>query len=155
MGWLNPLPPQQGIPGWQRMTMMKYFVEDEDTTSPYAALNDSLWAYEGVVLPGGMIIVGRWWHPASNGRDQDVSSVCGSCVGRLLTQISNTRAPFCSGTWTRAWLRKRTEEQVDTCRHSHRRRSPHPFVTCPAGLRHRRSRGRRQRAQAPVGPSRP
>lgn len=22
---------------------------------------DALWAYEGVVLPGGQVIVGRWW----------------------------------------------------------------------------------------------
>jgi len=24
---------------------------------------DDLWAYEGVVLPGGQVIVGRWWRP--------------------------------------------------------------------------------------------
>ena len=58
-GWLNPLPPQQGIPGWQRMTMMKYF-ESEDTGE---IDTDALWAYEGVVLPGGQIILGRWWSP--------------------------------------------------------------------------------------------
>jgi len=52
-GWAQPLPKQQGIPGWQRLTMMKYFVNDQS----------ELWAYEGVVLPGGKIIVGRWWNP--------------------------------------------------------------------------------------------
>lgn len=39
--------------------MMKYYVDDEDDTSPLAAQEDSLWAYEGVVLPGGMVVVGR------------------------------------------------------------------------------------------------
>lgn len=68
-GWLNPLPAQQGIPGWQRMTMMKYF-ENEDT----GAIDvDALWAYEGVVLPGGQIILGRWWSP-SEGTEQDMYS---------------------------------------------------------------------------------
>lgn len=28
-----------------------------------AELNNGCWAYEGVVLPGGMIILGRWWSP--------------------------------------------------------------------------------------------
>lgn len=57
MGWLNALPPQQGIPGWQRMTMMKYFEVETTATMDL----DALWAYEGVVLPGGEIILGRWW----------------------------------------------------------------------------------------------
>ncbi|KAF2722854.1 hypothetical protein K431DRAFT_283679 [Polychaeton citri CBS 116435] len=60
-GWLNPLPLQHGIPGWQRMTMMKYFV-DHGTLDTGA-----LWAYEGVALPGGKIIVGRWWSPSEAG----------------------------------------------------------------------------------------
>ena len=57
-GWLNPLPPQSGIPGWRRMTMMKYFEHEFD-----AGVIDpeGLWAYEGVVLPGGQIMLGRWW----------------------------------------------------------------------------------------------
>ncbi|KAF1989443.1 hypothetical protein K402DRAFT_452164 [Aulographum hederae CBS 113979] len=58
-GWLNALPSQQGIPGWQRMTMMKYFIMEDGTFD-----NEALWAYEGVVLPGGKIIVGRWWAPS-------------------------------------------------------------------------------------------
>ncbi|TKA76036.1 hypothetical protein B0A55_05109 [Friedmanniomyces simplex] len=58
-GWLNALPAQQGVPGWQRMTMMKYY-EDLQTGG---VDHDSLWAYEGVVLPGGQIMLGRWWSP--------------------------------------------------------------------------------------------
>lgn len=56
LGWLNPLPPQQGIPGWMRITFMKHFMDDLDSEE-----QDNLWAYEGVVLPGGRIILGRWW----------------------------------------------------------------------------------------------
>ncbi|KAK3716377.1 hypothetical protein LTR37_006527 [Vermiconidia calcicola] len=58
-GWLNALPKQSGIPGWQRMTMMKYF-EDEVTGN---VDEGALWAYEGVVVPGGNVVVGRWWCP--------------------------------------------------------------------------------------------
>ncbi|EMD00714.1 hypothetical protein BAUCODRAFT_61254, partial [Baudoinia panamericana UAMH 10762] len=68
-GWLNALPPQQGIPGWQRMTMMKYF-EDPDTGT---IDEDAMWAYEGVVLPGGQIIIGRWWSPG-DGRGEHMYS---------------------------------------------------------------------------------
>lgn len=56
IGWLNALPDQRGIPGWQRITFMKHFAEDLEEVD-----SDNLWAYEGVVLPGGRIIVGRWW----------------------------------------------------------------------------------------------
>ena len=55
-GWLNPLPPQQGVPGWKRMTMMKYFIEPDTGLIDHEAL----WAYESVMLPGGQIMLGRW-----------------------------------------------------------------------------------------------
>lgn len=67
-GWLNPLPEQHGIPGWQRMTMMKFFIEKNGNVDM-----DSLWAYEGIVLPGGKIMVGRWWCP-SDGEGEDMYS---------------------------------------------------------------------------------
>ncbi|KAJ9647878.1 hypothetical protein H2199_001654 [Coniosporium tulheliwenetii] len=57
-GWLNPLPWQNDIPGWQRMTMMKFFFDSQGRPD-----EEALWAYEGVVLPGGQIMVGRWWSP--------------------------------------------------------------------------------------------
>lgn len=57
-GYLNQLPAQSGIPGWQRMTMVKYFTDEHGNLE-----GDSLWCYEGVVLPGGQIIFGRWWCP--------------------------------------------------------------------------------------------
>jgi hypothetical protein len=58
-GYFNPLPPQHGVPGWHRMTMMKYWRDEHGDMDA-----SSLWAYEGVVLPGGMIMLGRWWHPS-------------------------------------------------------------------------------------------
>ncbi|KAF2842548.1 hypothetical protein M501DRAFT_927009 [Patellaria atrata CBS 101060] len=57
-GWLNPLPNQYGIAGWQRMTMMKFFYDENGQPD-----ENALWAYEGVVLPGGQIMLGRWWSP--------------------------------------------------------------------------------------------
>lgn len=88
-GWLNPLPSQHGIPGWMRFTMMKFFVNGEDwpdenetaepfsmkrlSGDPYLFMDtDALWAYEGVMLPGGEVVVGRWWSPRrEDGRDDE------------------------------------------------------------------------------------
>jgi hypothetical protein len=57
-GWINQLPTQKHVPGFKRMVMMKYF-----TTASGDIDHDALWAYEGIVLPGDQIIVGRWWSP--------------------------------------------------------------------------------------------
>lgn len=84
-GILHPLPPQEQIPGWQRVSMMKYFDPlTPDSTPPSSSssssaasdetyqvdddseLNMGCWAYEGVVLPGGMIMLGRWWSPVDD-----------------------------------------------------------------------------------------
>lgn len=65
-GWINPLPAQHNIPGFKRLTMMKFFQDENGLVDI-----DALWAYEGVVLPGDQIIVGRWWSPddaSANGR---------------------------------------------------------------------------------------
>ncbi|KAL5400663.1 hypothetical protein PMIN03_012185 [Paraphaeosphaeria minitans] len=64
-GWLNPLPPQAGIPGWQRFTMMKHFEDDLKHVR-----DGNLCAYEGLVLPGGKIIVGRWWYASEHERTE-------------------------------------------------------------------------------------
>ncbi len=50
---------------------MKHFMDDLDQIE-----QDNLWAYEGVVLPGGRIILGRWWY-ASERVNFDVSFYCG------------------------------------------------------------------------------
>lgn len=54
-GWLNPLPPQQGIPGWQRFGMAVY-----DPGNGGSESGEPLIVYEGIVLPGENIILGRW-----------------------------------------------------------------------------------------------
>ena len=38
---------------------MKYWRDSFGNIDP-----TELWAYEGVVLPGGQIIIGRWWYPS-------------------------------------------------------------------------------------------
>jgi hypothetical protein len=55
-GWINQLPTQKAVPGFKRIVMMKYFVDHNGEVD-----GEALWAYEGVVLPGDQIIVGRWW----------------------------------------------------------------------------------------------
>jgi len=134
-GILHPLPPQHGIPGWHRITMMKYFdpAEEEEppspsspssagTTSPYNLspttshssctssnktspakwphpvekpgsftpvnrfpqidyesmdVDNGCWAYEGVVLPGGKIMLGRWWSPIQDSDEM-------TCIGPFI-----------------------------------------------------------------------
>lgn len=70
-GIVHALPEVRGIPGWQRITFMKYFTgaDPASLTDPsyppfYNLQEDSPhWAYEGVVLPGGHMMLGRWWNP--------------------------------------------------------------------------------------------
>lgn len=85
-GVIHAIAPQHGIPGWQRITMMKkwtkfdpalsdsQFPQPDDASGKGFALyskgdaedrvvDERCWAYEGVVLPGRMIMLGRWWSP--------------------------------------------------------------------------------------------
>jgi len=55
-GRLHAIPAQGGIPGFQRITFLKFFPDPNGVYDPAA-----IWAYEGCVLPGNRIIVGRWW----------------------------------------------------------------------------------------------
>lgn len=71
-GHLHALPAQQGIPGWQRITLMKYALDEHGFYDP-----GSCWAYEGIVLPGRHLILGRWWSPLNNGSDDDI---CGPFI---------------------------------------------------------------------------
>jgi hypothetical protein len=56
-GRIHALPQQQGIHGFQRIVVKKFFL---DANGNYNG-ND-VYYYEGCVLPGGKIIVGRWWN---------------------------------------------------------------------------------------------
>ncbi|CZT16774.1 uncharacterized protein RCC_02609 [Ramularia collo-cygni] len=57
-GWIESLPSQSSISGWQRLSMTKFWVDTSGEID-----YETMWAYEGVVLPGGRLIVGRWWSP--------------------------------------------------------------------------------------------
>ncbi|OBT54978.1 hypothetical protein VE04_05299 [Pseudogymnoascus sp. 24MN13] len=59
-GRMHGLPPQEGIPGFQRVSMLKYLPCIHGT---YGTGLTSFWAYEGCVLPGNQIMLGRWWCP--------------------------------------------------------------------------------------------
>lgn len=84
-GIFHALPKVQGIPGWQRITFMKYFtgadpVSLTDPSYPpfYNVHEDSPhWAYEGVVLPGGHMMLGRWWNPMERSEE-------GKCTGPFI-----------------------------------------------------------------------
>jgi hypothetical protein len=67
-GRIHAMPPQQGIPGFQRVTMMKT-LPDEDGI--HGLGHTSYWAYEGCVLPGNEIMIGRWWRLESDPTDQE------------------------------------------------------------------------------------
>jgi len=56
-GRIHAVPPQQGIPGFQRICFLKF------CRSEYNEVDlEQIWKYEGCVLPGGRIIIGRWIH---------------------------------------------------------------------------------------------
>lgn len=93
-GVIHAVSPQEIIPGWQRVTLMKKYINPTGHSNGVSAsisasnfpsppddasgkgfalhsegdaedrvVNDRCWAYEGVALPGGMIMLGRWWAP--------------------------------------------------------------------------------------------
>ncbi|EGP92044.1 unnamed protein product [Zymoseptoria tritici ST99CH_1A5] len=57
-GWLHTLPSQEGVPGWQRVTLVQH-IKDEFGNIDHGWIC----VYEGLVLPGGQIILGRWSVP--------------------------------------------------------------------------------------------
>ncbi|TGO20327.1 hypothetical protein BPAE_0309g00040 [Botrytis paeoniae] len=67
-GAVHGIPPQHGIPGFQRITIMKFFPDQNGFHDPGQS-----WGYEGCVLPGGRIIVGRWFDAQSHS-SRDVMS---------------------------------------------------------------------------------
>jgi hypothetical protein len=65
-GRLHAMQPQQGIHGFQRIVMMKFYTKiDSNGFEGYDP--DQVWGYEGCVLPGGSIVVGRWWDARNDG----------------------------------------------------------------------------------------
>ncbi|PNS19745.1 hypothetical protein CAC42_7712 [Sphaceloma murrayae] len=76
-GWLNPLPPQQNIPGWMKVTMISF---GRDNSSRPILDDDNCWGYEGIALPGGQIIMGRWFRPGATDDTQYSGPMLWWCV---------------------------------------------------------------------------
>ncbi|KAI9674683.1 MAG: hypothetical protein M1817_001586 [Caeruleum heppii] len=57
-GRIYNLPPQQGIVGWQRVIMLKHFEHNAD---PLVGASHDVYVYEGCIIPGGQMMLGRWW----------------------------------------------------------------------------------------------
>jgi hypothetical protein len=74
-GWLTALPPQNGIPGFSRVTLMKYKLDASGSVQ-------EPWAYEGVLLPGKQMIIGRWWQPFVQEAEADSGPFIMWCVDR-------------------------------------------------------------------------
>ncbi|KAI9683481.1 MAG: hypothetical protein M1822_006021 [Bathelium mastoideum] len=53
VGWLNPLPKHYGRPGFQRLAIVTYSVQDQVPVS----------GIEAIVIPGGQFMIGRWSVP--------------------------------------------------------------------------------------------
>lgn len=64
VGRIHSLPDQEGIPGWQKVSMVKFMPDQED--GHHGPGKTVAWAYEGVVLPGNQIMVGRWYEPSND-----------------------------------------------------------------------------------------
>ena len=73
IGNVYALPEQAGIPGWQRIAFLKYWpVRGRGKNFEWLKYN-TLWecredtcellAYEGILLPGNKVMVGRWFQP--------------------------------------------------------------------------------------------
>ncbi|KZF26360.1 hypothetical protein L228DRAFT_235443 [Xylona heveae TC161] len=57
-GIIHELPSQDEIPGFHRFAMLKYYPAEN------GEFNEAdIECYEGVVIPGGQIIIGRWFYP--------------------------------------------------------------------------------------------
>lgn len=75
-GRIHDLPPQNGIHGFQRISMIKYL---PDWTGNYGPNRTQYWAYEGIVVPGGQVMLGRWWDPLVQNIG-DGGSYCGPFI---------------------------------------------------------------------------
>lgn len=60
MGALHALPAQNGVVGFQRITSFMFCTRKQLGMEVYD--QNGAWFYEGLVLPGGAMIVGRWYN---------------------------------------------------------------------------------------------
>jgi len=80
-GRLHALPPQQDILGFQRISFVKFCYELQGDFQHYDPFQ--IWGYEGCVLPGGRVIIGRWTD--LSGQDDDniqdpIDQFCGPFI---------------------------------------------------------------------------
>jgi hypothetical protein len=68
-GRIHALPQQQGLHGFQRIVLMKMYL---DADGDYNM--EQHFCYEGCVLPGGKVIVGRWWDTWADPNDETTAS---------------------------------------------------------------------------------
>ena len=85
VGNIYALPEQAGIPGWQHISFMKFCPRSDGREknfawTKYESFDDfqeediELWAYEGIMIPGNNVIIGRWF--AADGPRPGVDEVC-------------------------------------------------------------------------------
>lgn len=75
-GRIHAMTTQQDIHGFQRLVLMQYFTKQVDGFEVYDPRQ--VWAYEGCVLPGGRIILGRWWDAKAD--PTDVNCISGPFI---------------------------------------------------------------------------
>ena len=73
VGNIYALPSQGNIPGWQHVSFLKYYPTGDRGRDfgwlKYTTLDEvrdgdcDVFAYEGILLPGNKVMVGRWFHP--------------------------------------------------------------------------------------------
>lgn len=57
VGTIHAVANLSSVPGWKRISFVKCL--------PYQDWNATYWAYEGICIPGGEIMMGRWWNPVA------------------------------------------------------------------------------------------
>ena len=109
-GILHNIKDQEGIPGFQRVSFMKFKMNVPDFSAastsnavPYTPslpptsavsthfpfgteddddmqVTENTWCYEGIVLPGGHMILGRWWSPVDDDEQRATGPFVYWCV---------------------------------------------------------------------------
>lgn len=95
-GRIHALPPQPdktGISGFQQISMVKLM---PDENGQYTPDGTNHWLYEGIVIPGGQIMLGRWWNGDSDDAG-DGQSYCGPFLFWCVEEAGEAQVPEPSG----------------------------------------------------------
>lgn len=71
VGWINPVWDQDGIPGWYRIELVNYSLDENHNPR-----RDKTFVWEGVVIPGGRMILGRWRYPYAEAILVSCAKIC-------------------------------------------------------------------------------